>query len=191
MKFYLILPEPNLYEQYEWYFKHIVHFINNNVDLPFFISGGLEYIDNKVFYGINKVSLSDMKSHCLPQDMVFDFYGNNCFPGTYYFDICPSTLDCCLYSSLYLKQKVFNHDGNVTCPVELLSCAWFETLHKPFPGLDFTGKQNQTVYVDQGMSSERRAKMAYHAQHIIADGYSSALEAILLGIEVDFPDKPR
>ena len=187
MKFYILLPEYHKFKKYEWYFLRVIDFAARELQTPIIFCGEPLSSFDKLVHGLTMVQLSEVERRVTSKDIVFDFYGAAISPCLKHFQLCTSTLDCCLYSSLYLKEPTDNASAKASFPVELLSNLWFEILHRPFPELDHAAIQCASAGVNQGMPSEMRAKIAWLAQQVVADSYTSALESILLGKAVDYP----
>ena len=190
VKIYLILPEYNIYKKYKWYFVKIFDFAKTHRKRTIFFSSDMHKQYSSELEGLEFCSLSVILKNVVHNDVVFDFLGREISISDNYFQLNPSTLDCCLYSCLTLEKHPTQYFVNTKFQVELLSNYWFEILHKPDPALFEKNDINIITKTNMGQLSERRARLAYHSEEVISECFTSGLEAILLGKKVSFPGMP-
>ena len=190
MNTYIILPDKVVFARYKQYLQQVIGFVSRQKKIALVASADFMRPFNRKT-GVIIYSASDFYSQSHENSIIFDFsedgYRVDC---RHYFNLDLSTLDCCLYSCLIIKNAVDLPTIKTDYPAELLSRLWYEIVFKPDLSLmDYVNKQKRPPILTMEMPSEQRARLAHHGLDLKADSLPSALEAILLGKPIGYPGR--
>lgn len=184
---YIVLPPRSEQRRYSSYFSRVARLVKNAPSFPMVL------VADQHPYFLQSTALLSYKqfeSRVTVKDWVFDLRGMNQQAGDRYFNVSLTALDCVLYPSLLINNTPVESCSTLTFPVELLSSGWFDILRKPMSDEAINTLASSNITLSQCMSSKDRALIAQSLSSIKAANELSALEAILLGVTVDYPSRP-